>query len=313
MTREIEDELWKRLVRGAPIEGLGLAKVDGRISLRGLVTPEPIVVSQYRTSIADVTSLSGFIELKGKNLENLDFTGSKLKSFRLFNTRIDNCIFDNCCCEDWRMWDVAVINTSFRKADLRGAVLGGNATHSRNVFQNVDFSEADLRGTMHFAAEFTQCTFKKTKLKKVDFQGSAFTDCVFEGKLDEVMFYRYAYKGEAYPPNLMKRVDFRHAKLNWCSFRELDLDTAIFPTNGHIIVENYPQTLDRLLNLLEQRTDLTARRLTSYLALDKKWLGPCQRRGVLSKNDLCEILDPNEMAWFEALVQEYSAAGSKPD
>ena len=63
------------------------------------------------------------------------------------------------------------------------------------------------------SAEFHECTFSETRLSKVDFQGGTFADCSFDGELDEVLFHRHAFRGEAPPPNEMRNVDFSHAQL----------------------------------------------------------------------------------------------------
>jgi uncharacterized protein YjbI with pentapeptide repeats len=153
----------------------------------------------------------------------------------------------------------------------------------------VDFTGADMRGTMYGAAEFLRCKFNHAKFNKVDFQSSTFTDCSFEGELRGVLFYRRGFKGELFPPNETKRVDFRRAKLRWSEFRGLDLDEVFFPTDeDHIVVDNYPQTLDRLLAYFRGRSDLGSRGLVASFEHGKKWLGARQKVGVLNKHDLIE-------------------------
>jgi uncharacterized protein YjbI with pentapeptide repeats len=170
-------------------------------------------------------------------------------------------------------------------------MLGGTRKEDdrRVSFRDVDFTAADMRGTMYGAAEFLRCKFNRAKLVKVDFQSSAFTDCSFEGELRGVLFYRKGFDCERFPPNEMKRVDLRRAKLRWTEFKGLDLDEVLFPEDeDHIVVDDFPQTLDRLLAHFGARSDMGSQRLTACFEHDKKWLGPRQKVGVLNKHDLKE-------------------------
>jgi Pentapeptide repeats (9 copies) len=167
--------------------------------------------------------------------------------------------------------------------------LGGTSDNDnrRNTFHDVDFTAADMRGSIYGAVEFLRCKFNHAKLVKVDFQSSAFTDCSFEGELRDVLFYRRGFDCERFPPNEMKRVDFRRARLRGSEFRGLDLDEVFFPQDeDHIVVKDYPQTLDRLLAYFGGRSDMGSQRLATRFEHEKQWLGPRQRVGVLSKHDL---------------------------
>ena len=181
------------------------------------------------------------------------------------------------------------MNVSFRSTDLRGALLGGTSDGDsrRNRFHNVDFTAADMRGTMFRATEFVRCKFNRAKLVKVDFQSSAFIDCSFEGELREVIFCRRGFDCERFPPNEMKQVDLRRTTLRGSEFRGLDLDEVLFPQDeDHIVVGDYPQTLDRLLAYFGGRSDMGSQRLAARFEHEKQWLGRRQRVGVLNKHDL---------------------------
>jgi uncharacterized protein YjbI with pentapeptide repeats len=174
----------------------------------------------------------------------------------------------------------------------------------------VDFTGADMRGTMYGAAEFLRCKFNRAKLKKVDFQSSTFTDCSFEGELRGVLFYRTGFRCERFPPNEMKRVDLRRAKLRWSEFRRLDLDEVLFPEDDdHIVVESFPETLERLLAYFRGRSDFGSRKLTARFELDKKWLGSRQRIGVLNKQDLMESVGEEGL---ETVLQIIGSARRRP-
>ncbi len=284
-------EIWNALVHGRPLGDAGVPKIDGRLDLRNLRIAEPIAVETTRTPLADVMVMGGLTEIRGARWQSIDFSDSLLPGLRFLDCQIRNCVFDRCRMGDLRVWDTDFADVSFRSADLRGAVLAGTneKDDKRATYHDVDFTAADMRGTVYGAAEFLRCKFDRARLDKVDFQSSTFTDCSFEGELREVLFYRTGFRGERFPPNEMKRVDLRRAKLRWSEFRGLDLDEVLFPEDDdHIVVENFPATLDRLLAQFRGRPDLKSRKLVGRFELEKKWLGPQQKVGVLNKRDLIE-------------------------
>jgi hypothetical protein len=206
-----------------------------------------------------------------------------------FDCIIDDCVFDNSVCQHWGLWGTTVTNSSWRDADLRNSALGAVKDGQRNSFRQVDFTKADLRGTSYTATEFIGCTFKDTRLDKVDFQTSTFTDCTFEGELREVLFYRTGFKGEGFPANEMTNVEFTRAQLRWAEFRGLDMDSVQFPEDEeHIIVCNYMAVLDQLVQEFGKETDIASRKLANDFRMARKWAGVSQRRGVFNKNDLLE-------------------------
>ena len=290
MNADQDTEVLKRLIQGKPLDGLGLGEKNGRVDLSGLLAPEPTVAKRFSTKIADVAVLSGITKITGAKWKSLDFTGSRLNGVLFVDCVISDCIFDECLCQKWGLWSTTVSNTSFCSTDLRNSALGGILEGRRNVFREIDFTKTDLRQTTYTSAEFINCTFKNTRLNKVDFKGSTFKDCSFEGELREVLFYRKGFKGEAFPANEMDGVDFRRAKLRWVEFRGLDLGNVRFPEdNEHVILENYLTVLDRLIQAFGGQTDLASRKLATIFGMKRKWAGLKQQRGILNKNDLLEI------------------------
>jgi uncharacterized protein YjbI with pentapeptide repeats len=286
----MKTEIWEQLIHGKSLSDAGVPKIDGRFDLRNLDVPEPYAAETVRTPLADVTVLGGLTSIQSASWRSLDFSSSNLPGLRFLDCRIENCIFDRCRMDDLRVWNTKFSNVTFRSADLRGAVLGGVGSRGKNIFCDVDFTAADMRGTIYKAAEFVGCKFNHAKLNKVDFQSSTFTDCSFEGELREVLFYRRGFEGERFPPNEMKRVDFSRAKLRWSEFRGLDLDEVAFPADeDHIVIDDFPEMLDRLLSFFRGRPDRGSRRLSAIFELEKKWLGSRQRVGVLNKHDLLEM------------------------
>jgi uncharacterized protein YjbI with pentapeptide repeats len=306
-------EIWRHLVHGKPLGGASVPMIDGRVDLRNLHIPNPREVKTLRTPLADVTVLGGLTSIKGVSWQSIDFSGSELPGLRFIDCQIRNCIFDRCRMSDLRVWRTGFANVGFRSAGLRGAVLGGTRDNDsrRNTFHDVDFTAADMRGSIYGAAEFVRCKFNHAKLDKVDFQSSAFTDCSFEGELRGVLFYRRGFDCERFPPNEMKRVDLRRAKLRWSEFRGLDLDEVFFPEDGdHIIIEKFPEAIDRLLAHFRGRPDLSSQKLVDRFELDKKWLGSRQRVGMLNKHDLVESVGEDGL---RAVMQIIGSAQRLPE
>ena len=204
---------------GRSLDRLDLPVNNGRIDLRGISLPEPLRSARYATSLGVVDKVEGATVIRNSKWHDLDFSGSKLKTLRLFDCELQNCSFDNCDLRDLRLWSTKIVESTFRRANLKESALGGVQNGSRNLFEGVDFTEADLSRTAYTAALFHRCTFSHTKLEKVDFQTTAFSECKFEGPLSHVLFYRRAFNGEAFPPNEMVDVDFRRATLRFVEFR----------------------------------------------------------------------------------------------
>jgi uncharacterized protein YjbI with pentapeptide repeats len=300
-------EIWRRLCSGISLDGLGLPTIRGRTDLRTLAAPEPVATSRFATANAKITRLGGLTIVRGGRWNGLDFSGAPLNGLRFFDCTIEDCVFDRAACADWRMWGTAVSRTSFRSTNLRNSALGGiDNGGKRNSFDSVDFSEADLRETIYVSADMFRCRFSRAKLTKIDFQGTVFVDCVFEGKMDEVQFYRHSLRdGRAFPPNEMRNVDLRGARLSCVEFRNLDMDTVLWPEgDDHFVIQDFPQTLDRLLATWGTRSDVRSKQLAAWFGISRKWVAATQKVGVISKADLIEAGGPEAVADFLRILGE---------
>jgi len=283
----MKQDIWNDLASGKQIDLSVAPKHEGSLDLRGVVVNEPRRERTIRHAAGEFEILSGLTKLKGIRWKNIDFTGSHLSSLRFNDCALADCRFDDCTCHDWRMWETSFTNCSFCQADLRDSAFGAVIGERRNIFRDVDFTEADMRGTMYTSAEFSRCIFRNTKLVKVDFQGSVFADCVFEGELDEVLFYDKGFNAKHLSANELLRTDFSRAWFRYVEFRRLNLETVHFPQDdGHIRVDNFPQVISAILSNLKGKEDLSSRKLAAIIGHKQKWLGPEQRRGVLSKRDI---------------------------
>lgn len=284
-------EVWDRLVRNKPLDGLGLGSKDRRVDLTGLTMPEVRVKRTFEFNGIPMEETEPAPFVKCAKWKSFDFTASKLKHLRLTECELSDCLFDRCQLEDFRVWATAFRECSFTRASLRGAVLGAVENGKRNVYSGVDFSGADLRRTVYTAAVFERCNFRHSKLEGIDFGTSTFRDCVFEGELRDVIFYQRGFKGESFPPNEMLNVDFSQAKLHDVGFRGLTLDQVKLPDDsGHIVIRNVAATLNRLIGALNQQSDTTAKKLLAFLNIDREWRPPNQVQMVINLEDLAETV-----------------------
>jgi len=287
------------------MDDLRIARKDGRIDVGGMLLPEPEVLQRFPTSFSNVIQIdtSRLIIRNGK-WSDLDFTESRLKHILFFNCSMTNCVFDQCDLRHWRLWDCTVSRSRFKEADLREAVLGGVEDKHRHgcSYLDVDFSEADLRRTMYRAALFERCLFRKAKLSKIDFQGSRFVDCLFEGELDDI-FYHKSCQSEAFPPNEMVDVDFTHARLRHVGFRGLNLDRVRLPHDSeHIVIKDFTSVLDQMVEVLSQQGDSTAKKLIAFVNIRKKWAVPKQAQGVINLADLADVVGEDGVKRFIAAI-----------
>jgi uncharacterized protein YjbI with pentapeptide repeats len=292
----VKKEAWKRLVDGESLKGLPISKKNGRVDLRGIELPEPKILERWQTALANVERFEPNGIFYSTNLQNLDFTGSKLSSLHFSDCEIRNCCFDHCNLRGLRLRATTIGECSFQGADLSGTPLGvasvtGPFAGRPNSFFEVDFSDADLRGTVYVAAAFRRCNFGNAKLARIGFGTSTFADCKFAGELREVQFWRSdlfarGYPDDAFPPNEMVDVDFRRARLRDVEFRGLTLDHVQLPDDEeHIVIRDFAKVLDQLIGALKTEGDQTAKILVAYLGGYRKWAAS-GARGVLNKLDL---------------------------
>jgi uncharacterized protein YjbI with pentapeptide repeats len=309
-------EVWRRLVTGESLGDLLLPKKEGRIDLSGLVLDNPRILEKWQTSLADVARIEPNAVFRNAKLENLDLTGSKLRSVHVMDCEIRNCCFDRCDMSGLKLSATTIHESSFRQANLRGIALGaasvtGPVAGRRNSFAGVDFSGADLRDTIYVAASFEHCNFSYAKLVNIKFGTSTFSDCKFAGELRQVQFWRSdlfarGFAVDAFPPNEMANVDFSRAVLRDVEFRGLTLDRVCFPGDTkHLVIRDFPNVLDRLIDALARQGDETARLLKVFLGAYRKWTVP-GAIGVLNKQDLLEA-GPDAVERVVGLLDQFAA------
>lgn len=253
--------------------------------------PDPAASESFTFADYEVTELSGLSQIKAIEWKDLDFTGARLGKLRFMDATVRNCVFNQAFCQGWRIWSTKIGNSSFARADLRGSQMGALFEGRASEYHQVDFTKADLRDSHFPSTELYGCTFIQGKLKKLRFNGCSLSDCVFEGTLPEVSFYREGLNVGA--PNTISRemvnVDFSRAKFRWVEIRGYDLNQVKLPADDdHLIVEDVKNSLGRIIKALNERPDKGSHGMAAALECVLNWTGTNQCRGVISKHDLLE-------------------------
>ena len=229
-----------RLGSGEGLGGLGLGKVAGRWDLRGRTMSEPatspMVVDGY-----NAVNVKGYDELIGVALEGIDLSGAIWPHLRLSRVRIRDCVLDDARIPGLRSQAVDVTDSSFRGADMRDAGMSGHVARIRprySTWVGVDFTGADLRGSGHGVEQYIDCSFSKARLDEVNFLGARHVRSRFEGRLDDVFFYRKTPLRRSHNDivNNMERVDFTRAQVVGGRFWGLGLEDSYLPTGAHHLI-----------------------------------------------------------------------------
>lgn len=261
----IDTELIRRLAAGAPLDDLGLPRFEGRVDLRG---------ARFDDLVVGLDGPGAWREI--------DFSGATFTELMIRNLSVDNCLFDKARLDSMRMWGTQVRNTSFVAASLREAALGTAGELGINTFENVDFSRAKMGRSAWFVAKVDGCKFDG--LKDVDFKGTQFSNCSFDGTISDVSFQKTTNLVDAarFGSNEMKNVDFSNAKFSWVAFRGLDLDEVTWPVDAdHLVIDDYRRSLERAIAWLRARGDEGSERVASLLERRFSFAGARQQRGVV--------------------------------
>lgn len=285
----IARDVVKRLSKGGDLRRLGVNTFEGKLDLRGLSLPGPTVTRSRSMSIGgsrwDVEHLNGVPRINRAALEAVDLSYAVLAGVMIEGSVFRDCRLDGANLEGAGLWGCDVSETSFATANLRDAVLGGTSPKTTR-YERVDFRRADLRLAIPGQADFFDCDFSDARLDKVEFYGCRIERCRFAGRLREVIF-NASGPSPANRQGSLVDVDFTGASLHGVGFQGYDLDRVRFPTDeGHLVLQDYPCTLERALAHLASRREPQDLWLAALLEHDRKWLGPRQQVGVLAIADL---------------------------
>ncbi len=266
---KLQSEIGLRLLQNRPIGDL-VPLHDGRADLRGFSFPAKVHKVKFRAPTGRLQFLDRGVEVRNVGWENLDFSSGDLSGLKFFDSTFTNCCFDRCNCRGIRFWRCAFKDCSFRHADLRESLLGSRGDNSliTDKYDRVSFDGADLTNSVHFADVCTHCSFRKAKLNSLQFDGTVFEDCVFEGRLYGVQFFPHQFGSEYLPANKLKGCDFSKCSLEFVEFRNIDLVDVLLPSDdNHILLRHggsdilafmaeftdFPQWVEDFLKTISER------------------------------------------------------------
>jgi len=176
------DKIFEKLSKGLPLSDLGLPLRNGRTDVSKVKIAKPREGRTLGFAGAELKRSGNIPELEGVSCSDLDFGGADLSDLLVFGSVFKNCVFDNCDCRNLGLWETSFEDCSFRCANLAGAVLGGVSSErpKPNAFHRVLFDGADFSSSVHYGEQYRHCSFRKSRLRRLDFDGSVFEDCASE-------------------------------------------------------------------------------------------------------------------------------------
>lgn len=279
--------VFEALTSRTPLSTLNLGRIDGRIDLRGIDLRGSAATGIDAKAAGLQARAAETLEFREVELRSTDFSSAVLVGWRITDGVIEDARFDGTDLRDFRAWGLVVTDSTFRTADLRGAVIGAVNGRRHSSYRRVDFSGADLRGIVSPGADFEDCNFSGAHLDGTDFQSSSFVRCRFAGRLADVIFWDHGFRTGKAAPNQMEDVDFDKATLHHVEFRRLNLDRVRFPASpDHVVIRAYRATLDRAIVELAGLDTPAGRRARALLEHRRRWAGPHQEVGVFNMTDL---------------------------
>jgi uncharacterized protein YjbI with pentapeptide repeats len=259
-------------IRDAAIEWLvggvrpaGLSEHEGRVDLRGLVLDDVRFLGSVANDVSKFEIIGGTVTVRDAKWVDLDLSYSRLPHMRFYSSSIIGCVFYAADCEDWRLWDCRVRDSSFEKANFRGAAIGTWHDGRPNFWSGISFDGADLRDTNPTGASFDMCSFRGARLKGVHFLQSRIVSCVFAGRLESVLFDERSIPSR--PPTYpLRDVDFSAAVFDQVEFRGCSFENVTLPvTPGIRVIERFPVVARRVLDLTSATPSEDAKVLAAVL------------------------------------------------
>ena len=310
-------EVLARLKAGAPLGGLGLGEVDGRVDLRGFPAPLPHPVSPEgmarrlagrRLILAAPSTMTGHVFVDGVAMRGLDLTGARLEEVSFRRCLIEDCVLDEVSGRDLDLIRTIVRGCSFRGAGLEKALLGWWQDGECSQFDRVDFSRADLRGypSSVVTAWFRDCDFSGALLGGRSFHDCGLVRCRFAGDLLDVHFFNSgSLSGEAAGPDQVEDLDLTGAVLRNVTFTGVDLAAVRLPDDpGLRVIRNYPCVMRKAAAALAGREDKAGVFLRMRFNGTLKGIGLGPAVGLQNRNDYLRWGGEEMAALFDSVLAD---------
>jgi uncharacterized protein YjbI with pentapeptide repeats len=234
---ELAGHVVRLLLSGKSLADAPLSSVDGRLDLRGLVSPWPLKLTDLR-------------------LQKVDFSGAQIAGWRFMDSEISSSVFDGADCRDWGLWSSSVADCSFRKADLRNAVISPWYEGKSNVWTRVTFVGSNLDGCRFANGRYEDCDFSQARIRKIRFEGCKFNRCTLAARLQEVTFDGLHPDGDRSHVVLPDRLDLRGAEFRDVSFRRYAFQDVLLPNDADLLlIHNYRRVLGRGIHIVGASND----------------------------------------------------------
>ena len=203
------------------------------------------------------------------SFERYDFSGALFGETTWIDCRFSHCIFSNL-----RFLCSRFVGCKFHRTNFidcqNDAIFLDLGRDKRCEFDECRFIRGEFVITVLYYPSFSKCFFK-LDMNLIDFQGSQFSDCTFEGRLNGVTFrgrkdpsrspvFR---DGKEVPENTMMNVDFTKSKLELVHFRDsIDLTNCLFPDQEDLIViKDAKRILKKAIEIIDREWEGEDRRL----------------------------------------------------
>jgi uncharacterized protein YjbI with pentapeptide repeats len=240
----------RHLLRAAELPS-AFPTYEGRADFRGLNVISATLADQASAHGLVVGVLSRYETLRSQRWQSIDLSHAAIGSMRFHDAEIEDCVFDRADCDDWRLWDTAISDSSFVGTKLRSGALGTWDDGRSNRWSRTVFDKADMRGASFLGGALLGCSFRETKLTGAEFLQVEIRDVVFAGRLVEVLFDGRDIPGRRPAPSPLANVDFSAAMFEDVEFRGCRFQHVTLPSAVRMI-PNYPATARKALELLQR-------------------------------------------------------------
>jgi uncharacterized protein YjbI with pentapeptide repeats len=194
-------------------------------------------------------------------LNNIDFRGSLFSNSIWTDCVFRDCSFKRCDFYIARFEGCTFERVRFEDCWLQNFTFGHLSPSNLGRFTDVEFIRGVFSRAYFSYPLFERCHFR-CKVDNIEFEGSQFVDCSFEGILDAISFYgtydrseelRKALGKRHIPFNPMRNIDFSKATFQRVGIHNgIDLSTCKFPADGVLYVKDNAEVFAEVARRIER-------------------------------------------------------------
>lgn len=229
------------------------------------------------------------------------------------NVMVEGVVFVGCTFNKCRFKEVVekgneFIDCEFTNCTIENSYIGYN----QSSFENCSFIENKIKKTSFICPIFKRTKFYGT-FSNIDFNASAFDNCVFEGQLKDVWF-KGGFQSKAIAkrlgpsmPNKMLKVDFSKSTLNHTTFsNNCLLDTVLIPNDAkYLKVDKWNDFIACLESNKKNAKDNILTHLELFLNVYKVHAST-QDQYILNTDDIIELFDSEFSVFLKDIFEEWT-------